>query len=105
MIKATGARHSLNMISSVAAQGLLLFSTYTGSLTGARFIEFCRKLIHDVVRLGSAVALRWGWQPHPAWGARFPCVVGRAATTSTAVAGGARQTCSAVRQAYRDEVG
>ena len=47
VVKATGARHSLNMISAVTAQGLLRFSTYTGSLTGARFIEFCRKLLHD----------------------------------------------------------
>jgi transposase len=47
IVKATGARHSLNMISAVTAQGLLRFSTYTGSLTGARFIEFCRKLMHD----------------------------------------------------------
>src|SRR5919112_3260176 len=44
---ATGARHSLNMISAVTAQGLLRFSTYTGSFTGARFIEFCRKLLAD----------------------------------------------------------
>src|SRR3954447_25398931 len=47
VVKATGARHSLNMISAVTAKGLLRFSTYTGSLTGARFIEFCRKLLHD----------------------------------------------------------
>ena len=47
IVKATGARHSLNMISAVTAQGLLRFSTYTGSFTGARFIEFCRKLMAD----------------------------------------------------------
>ena len=47
VVKATGARHSLNMISAVTAQGLLRFSTYTGSFTGARFIEFCRKLMAD----------------------------------------------------------
>jgi DDE superfamily endonuclease len=47
VVKATGARHSLNMISAVTAQGLLRFSTYTGSFTGARFIEFCTKLLHD----------------------------------------------------------
>jgi transposase len=47
VVKATGARHSLNMISAVTARGLLRFSTYTGSLTGARFIEFCTKLMHD----------------------------------------------------------
>jgi hypothetical protein len=47
VVKATGARHSLNMISAVTAKGLLRFSTYTGSFTGARFIEFCRKLLAD----------------------------------------------------------
>ena len=47
VVKATGARHSLNMISAVTAKGLLRFSTYTGSFTGARFIEFCRKLMAD----------------------------------------------------------
>jgi len=47
VVKATGARHSLNMISAVTAQGLLRFATYTGSFTGARFIEFCRKLMAD----------------------------------------------------------
>ena len=46
-MKATGARHRLNMISAVTAQGLLRFATYTGSFTAARFIEFCRKLIAD----------------------------------------------------------
>ena len=50
MVKATGARHSLNMISAVTAQGLLRFSTYTGSFTGARFIEFARKLLADTDR-------------------------------------------------------
>ena len=47
VVKATGARHSVNMISAVTAHGLLRFSTYTGSFTAARFIEFCRKLIAD----------------------------------------------------------
>jgi transposase len=47
IVKATGARHSLNMISAVTAQGRLRFSTYTGSFTAERFIEFCKKLLHD----------------------------------------------------------
>jgi transposase len=47
IVKATGARHSLNMVSAVSAQGRLRFSTYTGSFTAARFIEFCKKLLHD----------------------------------------------------------
>ncbi len=47
IVKATGARHSLNMISAVTAQGLLRFTTYTGSLTAATFIDFCKKLMRD----------------------------------------------------------
>jgi transposase len=47
IVKATGARHSLNMISAVTAQGKLRFSTYTGSFTAALFIDFCKKLLHD----------------------------------------------------------
>lgn len=47
IVKATGARHRLNMISAVTAQGRLRFATYTGSFTAALFIDFCRKLLHD----------------------------------------------------------
>jgi len=47
VVKATGARHSLNMISAVTAQGLLRFSTYTGSFTTTLFIEFAKKLLAD----------------------------------------------------------
>jgi hypothetical protein len=47
VVKAIGARHGLNMISAVTAQGLLRFATYTGSFSAARFIEFARKLMAD----------------------------------------------------------
>ncbi len=47
IVKATGARHSLNMISAVTAQGLLRFGTYTGSFTADTFIEFAKKLLAD----------------------------------------------------------
>jgi transposase len=47
VVKTTGARFSLNMISAVTAQGLLRFSTFTGSLTADKFIEFCKRLIAD----------------------------------------------------------
>lgn len=50
VVKATGARHSLNMISAVTAQGLLRYTTFTGSLTGPVFIEFCKKLLADTER-------------------------------------------------------
>ena len=46
VVKATGARHSLNMISAVTARGRRGFDLH-GSLTGARFIEFCRKLMTE----------------------------------------------------------
>jgi transposase len=54
IVKATGARHSLNMISAVTAQGKLRFATYTGGFTAATFIDFCTKLLADT---GHAVYL------------------------------------------------
>lgn len=47
VVKTTGARFSLNMISAVTAKGLLRFSTFTGSLTAEKFIAFCKRLIAD----------------------------------------------------------
>jgi len=47
VVTATGARHALNMISAVTAQGLLRFSTYTGPFTAAMFIDFCTRLLGD----------------------------------------------------------
>jgi transposase len=47
VVKATGARHSVNMISAVSAQGLLRFSVFTGSCTTAVFVDFCKKLLAD----------------------------------------------------------
>jgi transposase len=47
VVKSTGARHSLNMISAVTAKGLLRWSTYSGSLTTSIFTDFCTRLMHD----------------------------------------------------------
>jgi len=47
VVKATGARHGLNMISAVTAQGLLRFATFSGRFTAAVFIEFCQGLLAD----------------------------------------------------------
>lgn len=47
IVKTTGARHSLNMISAVTAKGLLRFSTFTGGFNAGKFIEFAKKLLHD----------------------------------------------------------
>ena len=47
IVRTTGARHSLNLISAVSAQGALRFSTYAGKFESATFIAFCKRLIHD----------------------------------------------------------
>jgi transposase len=47
VVKATGARHSVNMISAVTTQGLLRFAVFTGSCTAAVFIDFCQRLLAD----------------------------------------------------------
>jgi transposase len=47
VVKTTGARHSVNMISAVTAQGLLRFSVVQGTVNAELFIEFCKKLLHD----------------------------------------------------------
>jgi transposase len=47
VVKTTGARFSLNMISAVTAQGKLRFSTFTGSMTADKFIDYCKKLMND----------------------------------------------------------
>jgi transposase len=47
VVKATGARHSVNMISAVTTQGLLRCAVFTGSCTAAVFIDFCQRLLAD----------------------------------------------------------
>lgn len=47
VVKSTGARFALNMISAVTARGKLRFSTFTGSLTAEKFIDYCKKLMAD----------------------------------------------------------
>ena len=52
-VTATGARFGLNMISAISAKGALRFSVLPGTLTGARFIAFLQRLIHDAQRAGT----------------------------------------------------
>ena len=52
-VRTTGARFGLNMISAISAQGALRFSVLPGTLTGARFIAFLQRLIHDAQRAGT----------------------------------------------------
>jgi transposase len=47
VVKATGARFSVNMISAVTAQGALRFAVYDEKFTAKLFIDFCKRLLHD----------------------------------------------------------
>ncbi|MCA1672986.1 MAG: IS630 family transposase [Actinobacteria bacterium] len=47
VVRSTGARHSINMISAITAKGAMFFSTFTGKLNSEMFIGFCRDLLHD----------------------------------------------------------
>ena len=47
VVRTTGARYSVNLISAVSAQGALRFSTYDGKFESATFINFCKRLMHD----------------------------------------------------------
>jgi transposase len=47
VVKVTGARHSVNMISAVTAKGALRFAVYDETLNARVFIDFCKRLIHD----------------------------------------------------------
>jgi transposase len=47
VIKATGARFSVNMISAVSPLGNLRFMVVEGTVNAGRFIEFLRRLIHN----------------------------------------------------------
>lgn len=48
VVRGTGNRKSVNMISAVSAQGKLHFSLLDGTTTSATFIEFCKQLLHDI---------------------------------------------------------
>jgi transposase len=47
VVRTTGARFGLNMISAISARGALRFSVLTGTLTAAGFIAFLKRLLHD----------------------------------------------------------
>lgn len=48
VVRDTGDRFSLRLISAVSPRGDMRFSTFEGSMTGARFVEFIEKLRKDV---------------------------------------------------------
>ena len=47
IVRTAGARHSVNLVSAVTAQGALRFAAYAGTFTSATFIDFCQRLLHD----------------------------------------------------------
>src|SRR5512132_622413 len=48
VIKRTGKRFRVNMISAISNAGLLRFRLFTGSFTGPVFIDFLRRLVADL---------------------------------------------------------
>ena len=52
VVKATGARFSLNMLSAVSAQGALRFMVHEGTVNAAVFIDFCKRLLRDAAGPG-----------------------------------------------------
>jgi transposase len=51
VVSSTGARFGLNLISAVSAQGEFRFMTVKGRVGAAQFIEFIRRLLHNVPRM------------------------------------------------------
>ena len=47
VVKTTGARYSVNMISAVSAQGKLHFMLVEGTVDSDVFIGYCERLLHD----------------------------------------------------------
>jgi transposase len=47
VVRNTGARYSVNMISAVSAQGALRFTVHEGTVNATVFINFCKRLLHD----------------------------------------------------------
>jgi transposase len=47
VVRTTGARHTINLISAVTAQGALRFAAFDDTFNAERFIEFCTRLLHD----------------------------------------------------------
>ena len=47
IVKTTGARFSMNMISAITAKGRMKFMTYSGKMKAPVFCEFLKRLIHN----------------------------------------------------------
>ena len=47
VVRGTGARYSVNMLSAVSAQGKLRFMVHEGTVNSQVFIDFCQRLLRD----------------------------------------------------------
>ena len=47
VVKRTGKRFRVNMLSAISNQGMLRFRLFTGSFSGPVFIDFLRRLLRD----------------------------------------------------------
>jgi transposase len=47
VVRTTGARFSMNMISAITAKGTMRFMTYSGKMKAPLFCEFLKRLIHN----------------------------------------------------------
>jgi transposase len=47
VVRNTGARYSVNMLSAVTAKGALRFMVHEGTVNASVFIDFCKRLLHD----------------------------------------------------------
>jgi transposase len=50
VVRATGQRLAIKMVSAVSPRGELRFRVHEGTMDAGRFIEFCRGLMHDIDR-------------------------------------------------------
>jgi transposase len=51
VVSSTGARFGLNLISAVSAQGEFRFMTVKGRVGATQFIEFIKRLLHNMTRM------------------------------------------------------
>lgn len=47
IVRTTGARESVNLISAISAQGALRFAAFEGKFESGAFVTFCQRLLHD----------------------------------------------------------
>jgi len=104
IVRTTGARHSINMISAVTANGAMHFTTFSGKMDAAVFIDYCRDLLHD----DGVVAVRGlgGSKPAPGSTPRraapgFPVAARRTRRARLRAPGSARAVAVASRPGRR----